>query len=191
MQTAEIGFFSLTINERKFSLIPSLRNMAKLADSKRLLLLYEMIHSNQVPDWLRVNIGRDILIACSDKESIEEHLIRCKKQKPHIKPNSISMNDQVLVAAALMRHGIAGVNRPKYAGNKKKSKPMDKFDVNQIVSQAMIHFGLSKNEALDLTMSEFCHLLAAKFPPESVGEDAPTLDDHKAVMKALMENNNG
>ena len=98
------------------------------------------------------------------------------------------MNDQVVVAAALMRHGIAGVNRPDYEGSKKASgKPMDEFDVNKIVADAMIHFNLSEGDALDLTMSKFCYLLASKFPPDNKKQEVPSLDAHKAAMKKLME----
>jgi hypothetical protein len=191
MQQAEIGHFAVTINNKTFNLIPSLRNMAKLANATRILTFYEMIHSSKVPDWIRLDLARDILLACSNDAAIDKHLIKSRRQKPHLNKDKISINDQVVVAASLMRHGIAGVNRPDYSGNKGKSKPLDKFDVNKIVADAMIHFGLSRSEALDLTMSEFCQLLAAKFPPESSKQDTPSLDDHKAAMKALMEKNNG
>jgi hypothetical protein len=190
MQSTQIGQFSLTIEDKTFNLLPSLRNMAKIANSRRVLVMYEMIHSPKIPDWLRVDIGREILLACSDNPDIDKHLIKCKRQKPHLNKHKISINDQVIVAASLMRHGIAGVNRPEYAGEKKgKAKPMTEFDVNKIVADAMIHFRLSESDALDLTMSKFSYLLASKFPPESNKETTPSLDAHKEAMKALMERN--
>jgi hypothetical protein len=190
MQSAEVGHFSLNINNKTFNLVASLRNMAKLANAVELIEIYETLHDRFMSDWMRISVARQVLLACSDNPGIDEYLIKCNNMKPHLNNNQISINDQVMVAAALMRHGIAGVNRPKYAGSDKKSKAADRFDVNSIVADAMIHFGLSKAEALDLTMSEFCHLLAAKFPPESSKNDTPSLDDHKAAMKALMEKNN-
>ncbi len=190
MQSTEIGEFKLRIDGQLFNLVPSLRNMAKIADSKRLLLIYEMIHSPKVPDWLRCDIGRDVLFACSDNEAIDKHLIKSKRQKPHLNKHKISINDQVVVAAALMRHGIAGVNKPAYAGGDKgRGKPATEFDVNKIVADAMVHFNLSESDALDLTMSKFAHLLAAKFPPESASNPAPTLSDHKAAMQELARRN--
>lgn len=191
MQQTQTGHFSLTVNGNTFNLIPSLRNMAMLTNSKRILLLYEMIHSPKIPTWLRLDLGREILLACSGDKSIDTHLIKCWNKKPHINNKKISMNDQIVVAAALMRHGIAGVNRPVYEGtNKGNGKSLDEFDVNKIVADAMIHFGLSESDALDLTMSKFCYLLAAKFPVDTSKKDAaPSLDDHKAAMKALMEQN--
>lgn len=189
MQQTEIGQFSLRINGKLFNLLPSLRNMAKIANAKRILTTYDMIHSARVPDWIRCNIGREILLACCDDEKIDDYLVKCANQEPIENKNSISVNDQVIVACALMRHGIAGVNRPQHAGSKKSTKAADKFDINKTVADAMIHFGLSKSEALDLTMSEFYYLLAAKYPSESASTSTPSLNDHKAAMKALMERN--
>ena len=190
MQAAQIGHFSLDVNGDKFELIPSLRNIAKIASAKRILVLYELIHSPKVPTWLRLDTAREILLACSNKESIDKYLIKCKNQKPHLNQHKISINDQIVVAAALMRHGVAGVNRPEYEGSKKgNSAALEEFDVNKIVADAMIHFRLSEGDALDLTMSKFCYLLASKFPPESSKQTTPTLDAHKEAMKALMEQN--
>lgn len=189
MQSTEIGQFALNVNGNAFELLPSFRNMAKIANSKRIILFYDMIHSPKIPIWLRLDIAREILLACSNKESIDKHLIKCKNQKPHLNNKKISINDQVVVAAALMRHGIAGVNRPDYAGDKNKgrSKPMTEFDINKIVADAMIHFKLSEKDAMDLTMSKFCYLLASKFPPDSVKQETPSIEEHKAAMKKLME----
>jgi len=190
MQSTEIGAFKLEVDGNVFNLLPSLRNMAKIANSKRILLMHEMIHSPKVPDWLRLDVGREVLLACSDSPEIDKHLIKSKRQKPHLNKHKISINDQVVVAASLMRHGIAGVNRPEYAGEKSgKAKPMIEFDVNKVVADAMIHFRLSESDALDLTMSKFSFLLAAKFPPESSKETTPSLDAHKEAMRLLMEKN--
>ena len=192
MQETEVGIFTLEIDDQEFTLTPTLKNMAKLANSTDLLDIYKTIHDRFISDYVRIELGREILKACSDNPDIDKYLIKCKNKEPQPTDNTISINDQVIVAAALMRHGIAGVNRPEYAGSKEKTKAADKFDVNKIVADAMIHFGLSKGEALNLTMSEFCYLLAAKFPPESATKqnNSPSLDDHKAAMKALMEKNN-
>lgn len=193
MQSTEVGEFTLQIDGKAFTLLPSLRNIAKLAGSEEILSLYDTIHDSFISDYVRVEIGHDVLLACSDSADIEQYLVKCEGKQPIADENTISVNDQVIVAAALMRHGIAGVNRPEFAGSNEKSDPAKTFDVNKIVADAMIHFGLSKSEALDLTMTEFCYLLASKFPPDSVTKrnESPSLDDHKAAMKALMEKNNG
>ena len=184
MQDTQIGHFAVIVDGKKYSLTPTLRNMAKLADARRLIVFYDMIHSQKVPDHILVDLSREIILACSDSARIDENLIKCKRGKPHITPRSFSANDQVVVAAGLMRHGIAGVNRPRNAGTGKSSREVEEFDVNKIVADAMIHFEMSRKEALDLTMSEFYLLVAAKFPPESSGNNAPSVKAHNEVMEA-------
>ena len=189
MQSAEIGLFSMSVDGRTFNLIPNLKNVAKIADKVRILLIYEMIHSPKVPDWYRLDIARDIILACSDSPDIDKHLIRSCRQMPYVNKHKISINDQVMLAAALMRHGVAGVNRDKATVNGKTPKAATEFDVNKIVSYATVVLKMSTSDALNLTMSEFCYRWAAKYPKETKQSDAPSMDAHKRVMKALMEKN--
>lgn len=195
MQSAEIGHFQLIVGESEFNLIPSLRNMSKLASAKDLLKIYNEIHDPAYPVWIKSNRARDILLACSDSYDIHEHLNEfvCDTESQEMKLKSgegkISLNDQLVVAAALIRHGVAGVNRPEYEGSKESaSEEVTEFDVNKVVADAMVHFGLSESDALDLTMSKFSYLLAAKFPPTNK-QSKPTLDQHAEAMKMLMEKN--
>ena len=186
MQSTQLGYFAVDIHDKHFELLPSFRNMAKIADADRLLLLYDVIHSPKATLGVLVSLSREILLACSTDASIDDYLVRTKRSKPYITPRSISVNDQILVAAALMRHGIAGVNKPK-TGLKPSAAGMQKFDVYKFVADAKNHFGMSIEEAWNLTMTEFCYHLASHFPPESAEHNAPSLDAHKAAMKQLME----
>ena len=183
MQTVEQGHFQVIIDENTFNLTPSFRNMAKLADADRLIIYFDLIHGRIADISTKLNVAREILIACCDNSLIDKYLIKCRKGKPHITPKSISMNDQIAVAAALMRHGIAGVNAPKYENSGKKGEPLTKFDVYQYVSDAKNHFGLTMSEAWDLTMTEFRYHLASKFPPKRDKTDAPTLKEHEESMR--------
>lgn len=189
MQQTEIGEFSVSIDGNDFNFSPTLRNIAKIADSKRILSIYNMIHSMQVPVWLKLDLARNILMCCCDDKGIEKHLIKTRHMKPHINQHSISVNDQIVVAAALLRHGVSGVNSPDYEGSKKaRGKEAIDFNVHNIASQAIVHFNMSENDAMNLTMSKFRYLLAAKFPSEATQnrQDAPSLDAHKEAMKAAI-----
>lgn len=189
MQNAQIGHFAVDISDKHFDLIPSFRNMAKIASADRLLLLYDVIHSTKATTDVLINLSREILLACSSDSDIEQYLVKTQRRKAYITPRSISVNDQIVVAAALMRHGIAGVNRPK-TGLKKSVRGMEKFDVYSFVADAKNHFNMSLEEAWGLTMTEFCYHLASHFPPESAEHNAPSLDAHKEAMKAMMEGDN-
>lgn len=184
MQDTQMGHFSVKVGGDKYNLTPSLRNMSRLASASRLIVFYDMMHSNKVPENVLIDLSREIILTCADSEEIDKHLIKCKRGKPHITKDSFSASDQVVVAAGLIRHGVAGVNRPNNAGSRKASgKEVTEFDVNRVVAESMIHFGLSRAEALDLTMSEFYQLLAAKYPQESSSDDAPTVKAYTDTMK--------
>lgn len=188
MQNTELGHFSVEIDGNEFNLTPSFRNISKLANSSDLLLIFRVMHSKEALTCTLVTTAREIMLACVDKpKEFDKYLINMPNKKPHIKSNNaISAQDQVVVAAALMRHGVAGVNRPK-TGLRAGGKAMTEFNVYKHVADAKQHFGLSIDEAWDLTMSEFCYHLASAFPPESAGQAPPSLDAHKAAMEADKE----
>ena len=191
MQNTEMGFFSLTVDNKTFNLTPSLKNMGKIASATDLLGDFDMLFRESTDLWMRLSIAKNVLLSCSDSEDIDFYLVGVSLNlKPHYNKRCISANDQVNVAISLMRHGIVGVNCPDYEGSKKaKGKVMDKFDVNQIISDARMHLDCTKQEAQDLTMTEFRYLLSAKFPSEATQakNEAPSLESHNAMMKAMME----
>lgn len=190
MQQAEIGEFSASIDGKEFLFMPTLRNIAKIASSDQILSIYNMVHSMQVPVWLKLDLAKDVLKNCCVTDGFEKHLIKVRNMKPHFNKDSMSVNDQIVVAAALLRHGISGVNSPDYEGSRKaKGKAPTEFNVHKIASEAMIHFNMSESDAMNLTMSKFRYLLAAKFPSEATKnrENAPSIEAHKAIMKAAME----
>lgn len=186
MQTAELGHFAVTIDGQTYQLNATLRNMAKLADAKRLIRYFDMLHNSRVPVNVLLDVSREVFLACSDSPEIEKHLIKCRRMKPHISPRSLSINDQINVAAALMRHGVAGVNKPDN-GLKSGGGSVTEFNAYEIVATAKNHFGMSLTEAWDLTMSEFAYHLASHFPSKQRTGEAPSIDDHKLAMKMLRE----
>lgn len=192
MQQTEIGEFSVSIDGDEFNFSPTLRNIAKIADAESILRVYDAIHSTSTSVWYRLSIAYDVLYSCCDRKEIKKYLVRTKNLKPYFNQHSMSINDQINVAAALLRHGISGVGAPDYEGSKKaKGKTMTDFNVHKVASEAMIHFKMSESDAMNLTMTKFRYLLAAKFPSEAVKnrENAPSMDAHKAIMKAAYEAN--
>ena len=187
MQSTEIGHFVIKAYGNEFSLIPSLENMSKLADPKGLIRIYNLIHSKGAPINILVDLARQIILTCSSSDEIGDYLVWIKRGKPQLKKRMLSMNDQVAIAAGLMRHGIAGVNRPKMKGDKKKGKALDKFDVNRIVADIMVNFNMSRKEALQLTMSEIYQLIGAANRPDEQDADLPSVDEHISLMERIKQ----
>lgn len=192
MQQTEIGEFSVSIDGDEFNFSPTLRNIAKIADAESILRVYDAIHSPFTALWYRVSLAYDVLYSCCDRKEIKKYLVKTRNLKPHFNQHSISINDQINVAAALLRHGVSGVNAPDYEGSKKaRGKSPTEFNVYKVASEAMTHWKMSESDAMNLTMTKFRYLLAAKFPSEAVKnrENAPSMDAHKAIMKAAYEAN--
>ncbi|AZU97927.1 hypothetical protein [Vibrio phage LP.1] len=186
MQTAELGHFAVIIDGTKYNLKATLRNMANLADSRRLVRYFDMLHNPKLPVNVLLDVSREVILACSDSPQIEKHLIKCRRMKPHITKDSFSINDQINVAAGLMRHGIAGVNRPDN-GLKSGGGDVSEFNAYEMVAAAKNHFGMSLSEAWDITMSEFAYHIASHFPTKQTKGEVPSMDDHKLAMQMLRE----
>lgn len=185
-QNTQIGHFAVDINNQRFEFKPSLRAMSRLADAVELMQIYKALHSRYTKSTTLISMSQDVLLTCVDKpKDFERYTVgvsyaKDHRGKPHFKSKlAISINDQIQVAAALMRHGIAGVNRPKNS-LQGEGVPMKEFDVYRFVADAKHHFGVSLTEAWEMTMSEFYYHLAAAFPP--TGKE-PDIDAHKAAME--------
>lgn len=185
MQNTEIGHFALEVNGEYFSLIPKLNNMAKLASAEDLMLYFRCMHSASTLQRTLIDMSHDVFMACCDKpQQIKKYLVETRNGKPHfISRHAVSISDQIQVAAALLRHGIAGVNRPRNALTG-KGKPMDRFDVYRFIADAKQHFGVTLTEAQNMTMTEFYYHLAAAFPPTGA---EPDINAHKEAMETDKE----
>lgn len=182
MQNTEIGHFGVEIDGEYFQLVPSLRAMSKLANADEIMLIYRSLHNPCTLTSSLIDMSFDVLTACCDKPTkLKRYLAQSRNGKPHfVSRNAVAVSDQIQVAAALMRHGVAGVNKPKTSLTG-KGKPMTKFDVYRFVADAKQHFGVSMTEAWNMTMSEFYYHLAAKFPP--TGEEP----DREAHIEAMTQ----
>ena len=91
-------------------------------------------------------------------------------------------NDQIMIAAGLLRHGVSGVRTKKESG--KPGKPAEEIDVWEAVYAAMAHFDMPQAEALKLTMTEFVKLCEMKFPDPDKKSDsaAPTVEEQKEAL---------
>jgi hypothetical protein len=81
-----------------------------------------------------------------------------------------------------MQHGIVG--RAKKSGGSGKYSP--RFDASEYIDAAMIHFGMSHNDAGQLTMTQFGRMLDMKFP-EQKQHEKPTQEDYRALERAIEE----
>lgn len=74
--------------------------------------------------------------------------------------------DIVIIARQLLLHGIIGQAKVRRLQRHESSNTTNEFRAFDYISAARSHFGMSRDEAARLTMTEFQFLLAAKYPDQ-------------------------
>lgn len=110
-----------------------------------------------------------VLCACSDSEYAAEFI------------DQIPVNERIILAAHLMKHGISGNEKRRSKSNGKYS---DRFDPAEFIDAAMLHFGLTFDDAGSLTMTRFVKMMKMKYPQSDDSEKYP---DREAFDKARVE----
>ena len=103
--------------------------------------------------------------------------------------------EMIHLARSLMEHGIIGkVKMRKLQKNEGKNEYTKEFHCAEYISAARVHFSMSRQEAGDLTMTEFMELMKIKFPDAAKGftrEEYDNLMDDYDKRRAARLNKNG
>lgn len=197
----DIGHFEIKAEGRCYNLIPSFENIMKLGDGEELVDAYNVLHGlNEFPEnsqaaydyyMYMVGLSADVIKACC-KDSVTKIItivteINDKLKLKKLCANKITPDQQIIVAAGLLRHGISGVNKSKK--NNGNSKAATTIDLWEFVNASRVHLGIDREEALSLTMTEFNNMMNAKFPPEENSADFITDEEYDESMARLAEIN--
>lgn len=82
------------------------------------------------------------------------------------RPGHMSLPEMVLIAQSLITHGIIGKAKVRRLQRYEGGQATSEFKALEYISAARNHFGMSRAEAEQLTMTEFQLLLAAKYPDQ-------------------------
>lgn len=82
------------------------------------------------------------------------------------RPGAMPMRDMVLIAQSLIQHGIIGKAKVRKLQRHEAGSTSSEFNAFEYISAARTHLGMSREEAEQLTMTEFQMMLAAKFPEQ-------------------------
>ena len=77
---------------------------------------------------------------------------------------SIPPENMVIIAQSLMMHGIVGKAKVRKLQRYETNETTSEFRATDYIMAARNHFGISREEAENLTMTEFSLLLNAKYP---------------------------
>lgn len=175
-----IGHTEVKANGHTYQLYPTLKNIEKIGDGKKLMELFNLIHGighekHVGSDWFTVHQvaqARNVIKACCE-EDIDRILLRAKlvkdKIRPSFRPGGIDNPEvQIILASHLLRHGVAGVklnneDEEESSGDGEEVNS-DSVDIYRALDCARVHLGRTDKEAWDMTMTEIVQMMEMKFP---------------------------
>lgn len=218
----EIGEMRISLSDRSFFFKPSFRAMNEIGTPKEIVEVYARLngidyvaplqHVEYLPFGAQMQImktiskpvyGRHVLSAayivmqscCEDDVSV---LIGGWKPTPRgvrYVPGIMPVSDIIIIARNLMQHGIIGKSPLKVPERLEEQgkKTTNEFHASQYIISARTHFDMTRDEAENLSMTEFQMMIKNKYPePKGLTKEerAAEYDQAKADrerMKALAE----
>ena len=190
----DIGEFSVSDSRdggQDYLLRPSFEAMTRIGTPAEIVRAYATIHGSDVakllevctdtlrriPDWLSPSFNRSaekvlstcmhVLQACCEDDMTP--MIGEWKGWRHCvvyRPGQMPKNDIIVLAQHLMQHGVVGKAKVRQLQRHETGERTTEFKAFDYISAARSHFGMSRSEASQLTMTEFQMLLAAKYPDQ-------------------------
>lgn len=218
----EIGEMRISLSDRSFFFKPSFRAMNEIGTPKEIVEVYAKLngidyvaplqHVEYLPFGAQMQVmktiskpvyGRHVLSAayivmqscCEDDVSV---LIGGWKPTPRgvrYVPGIMPLSDIIIIARNLMQHGIIGKSPLKVPERLEEQgkKTTNEFHASQYIISARTHFDMTRDEAENLSMTEFQMMIKNKYPePKGLTKEerAAEYDQAKADrerMKALAE----
>ena len=218
----EIGEMRISLSDRSFFFKPSFRAMNEIGTPKEIVEVYAKLngidyvaplqHVEYLPFGAQMQVmktiskpvyGRHVLSAayivmqscCEDDISV---LIGGWKPTPRgvrYVPGIVPVSDIIIIARNLMQHGIIGKSPLKVPERLEEQgkKTTNEFHASQYIISARTHFDMTRDEAENLSMTEFQMMIKNKYPePKGLTKEerAAEYDQAKADrerMKALAE----
>lgn len=149
-----------------------------VSDAISLLAAYSLnggSNSNWMLKYLKKSTSRKLLSsamivmqACCNKDCDE--LIgqwSTGKNGTTYRMGKMPLSDIITLARELMTHGVIGkVKIRKLQRNEGSKESTSSFSAIEYINASRVHFGISRDDAERLTMSEFLMMLKAKYPEE-------------------------
>lgn len=198
----EIGEKRISLKDKSFFFKPSFSAMAEMGNPREIVELYAHINGSEyvkavnsihaLPHGAQMTIakaiskptyGKSVLNAayiimqscCEEDVSILIGSWKFTERGLKYVNGLMPINDIIIIARDLIEHGIIGKSPLKVlAKSVDNNKKTNEFSAASFINSARAHFGMSREEAESLTMTEFQQLVKIKFPePKGL-----TIEDH-------------
>jgi len=203
----ELGECLITCGDDDYFFRPSFINMTRIGEPREIVQAFYDLHHDEVsgllqsalevygniPSWLIQHIkstsyGRKamlaamtVLSACCDRDvsPLTGEIRPAKASGKAFKLRRGSMDEfgMLVIAQSLIAHGIIGRAKVRKLQRHEGGEATNEFNAFEYISAARNHFGMSRAEAEQLSMTEFQLLIAAKYPDQK----GFTKDEYDAV----------
>ncbi|WP_262287642.1 DUF6246 family protein [Pantoea sp. Marseille-Q5743] len=192
----EIGECLVTSGEHDYFFRPSFTNMMRIGEPQEIVRAFADLHDDEltqlikrataaygfIPIWLAKHMRSgmyekkslmtaiNVLEACSDQDITElvGDFLPAKTQGKTFKRRLGKLSDVeiLIIARSLITHGIIGKAKVRQLQRNESETATNQFSAFEYISAARNHFGMSRDEAQQLTMTEFLLMLNAKYPEQ-------------------------
>jgi hypothetical protein len=192
----EIGECLVSTGDTDYFFRPSFANMTHIGEPQEVVKTFYDLHNDESPDlikravaaygcvpaWLIAHLNRPqagkralmaavtVLQACCDRDvsPLAGELVPGKTGKWGFvwKRGTMPVGDIILIAQSLITHGIIGKAKVRQLQRNETGQTTTEFHAVEYINAARHHFGMTRGEAENLTMTEFVLLLNAKYPQQ-------------------------
>ena len=191
-----IGEMVISTTDKDFFFKPSFNAMANIGTPQEIVEIYATINGlsaqkaitaaissyGRVTPFLLKSIakpayGREVLSAaiiimrscCEDDISGLVGSWKPSKKGMMYVRGGMPVSDIVTIGRRLMEHGVIGMSKMRklQRDEGKKGEFTKEFNTMEYISMARAHFGMSREQAEDLTMTELQELIKVKFPQKA------------------------
>lgn len=214
----EIGELRISLADKSFFFKPSFRAMNEIGTPKEIVEMYAtlngadylqtMQHIEGLPPGAQIHVmktvskpvyGRHVLSAayivvqacCEEDVSMLIGGWKPTARGVRYVPGVMPVNDIIIIARNLLDHGIIGKSPLKVPQRSESQKQTtNEFNASQYIISARTHFGMTREEAEDLSMTEFQQMIKNKYPEppgmtrEEYDQAYDDLQDMRAKRKA-------
>lgn len=176
------GFGSIQIGDDLYKISPTFQNIDKLGTPKEIIgLVKSFAVINSLP-WLYMT-AVDILNACCEPQLPERITGRFKHLNGKLKlvnpPPEYVIHDIIAIAGHCIKHGVVGAHDIGGGGG----EPMREFDAYMYIGLAQKELGKTREQAADMTMTEFLMMWDIAFPEaKKKREERLTKDEQQRLM---------
>lgn len=180
------GFGAIYIDDKQYKISPTFQNIDKLGTPREIVETFTSFFNCPSTNW-QYHRAVEILQTCCEPNLPDKVTGRFKvyengKMKLINPPSNDFMHDIVVLASHCLKYGVVGVVNSE---SKEEGDAISEFDVYHFIGLACEHLGRTREQAADMTLTEFMMAWDIKFPEQKKEREEKA---RKAkALNALME----